>query len=82
MGHGPESAGDERLTAQIQAFYQGRTADDPRLELLQKYSVDFVFWGPEEQTLGSWEPMEAAYLERVVAVGEYQVYRVLPETLE
>lgn len=82
LGHGPESADGERLATQMRAFYQGRTADDPRLELLQRHGVDFVFWGPEEQGLGSWEPTRASYLEQVVAQGEYQIFRVLPEALE
>lgn len=82
LGHGPESPDGDRLAAQIQAFYQGRTADDPRLELLLQYGVDFVFWGPEEQRLGSWEPMDADYLKQVVLVGEYQIYQVMPEAIQ
>lgn len=82
LGHGSETPDAERLAERVRDFYRGRTADDPRRELLVKYQVDYVFWGPEEQLLGSWEPMDVAFLEQVVSIGEYQIYRVLPEAIK
>ncbi|MEX2326546.1 MAG: hypothetical protein WD558_02340, partial [Pseudomonadales bacterium] len=38
VGHGPESVGLDKLWPRLQAFYQGRTSDDVRLELLQQYA--------------------------------------------
>lgn len=78
-GHGPESVDLERLLPRIAAFYQGRTLDDPRLELLQKYGVNYVFWGPAEQAFGSWQPGAASFLELIVDVGEYQIYQVIDD---
>ncbi|MEX1247347.1 MAG: hypothetical protein WEA61_02595 [Anaerolineales bacterium] len=79
VGHGPESVGLDKLWPRLQAFYQGRTSDDVRLELLQQYGVDYVFWGPSEQGFGSWLPYEEDYLELVVQVGDYGIYRVLAD---
>jgi hypothetical protein len=80
-GHGPESVDLEKLLPRIQAIYQGRTTDDTRLEFFQRYTVDYVFWGPDEQHFGSWLPEEESYLELVVDVGEYKVFRVIEEAI-
>jgi len=81
-GHGPESVGLERLLPRIQAIYQGRTTDDTRLEFFQRYRVDYVFWGPNEQRFGSWIPGEEDYLEKVIDVVGYEVYRVSEEAIQ
>ena len=81
-GHGPESIDLENLLPRISAIYQGRTIDDTRLEFLQKYGVRYVFWGPNEQRFGSWQPAEEDYLELVVDVGAYEIYRVLEEAIQ
>jgi hypothetical protein len=81
-GHGPESVDLEHLLPKIQTIYQGRTGDDTRLEFFLKYNVDFVFWGPNEQRLGSWLPAEEDYLVFAVDVGEYEIYKVSEEALQ
>lgn len=81
-GHSPESVDLERLLPKIQAMYQGGTIDDTRLEFLKRYRVQYIFWGPNEQGLGSWLPSEEDYLELVVSAGKYEVYRVLDEALD
>ncbi|MEX2161939.1 MAG: hypothetical protein WD751_08500 [Anaerolineales bacterium] len=78
-GHATESVGLDKLLPRVQAFYQGRTSDDVRLEFLQQHNVAYVFWGPNEQAFGSWLPYQESYLERIVQVGEYQIYRVLAD---
>ncbi|MCL5428668.1 MAG: hypothetical protein M1347_02540 [Chloroflexi bacterium] len=78
-GHGPESVDLESLLPKIQAVYQGRTPDDTRFEFLQNYGVAYVFWGPSEKRFGSWMPAGENYLELIVDVGEYEIYRVLNE---
>lgn len=81
VGHGPESVDLENLLPRIQAIYQGRTADDTRLEFFLKYGVDYVFWGPNEERFGSWVPANVDYLELVVDVGEYEIYKVIEEAV-
>jgi hypothetical protein len=82
IGHGPESVDLENLLLQIRAIYQGRTPDDTRLEFFFEYGVDFVFWGLSEGRLGSWQPVEEDYLELVVDVGEYQIFKVDQEAIQ
>lgn len=80
-GHGPESVDLERLLPRIQAIYQGRTSDDTRLEFFLRYDVDYVFWGSNEQRLGSWLPGQEDYLGLVADIGEHEIYRVLEEAV-
>lgn len=80
-GHGPESVNLENLLLKIQSVYQGRTSEDSRLEFLQKYGVSYIFYGPNEESLGSWTPADEPYLELIVNLGEYRVYKVSPEAL-
>ena len=80
-GHGPESVNLEALLPKIQSVYQGRTTEDSRLEFLQKYGVSYVFWGPNEKRLGSWQAADEPYLELVVDRGQYQIYKVSAEAI-
>ncbi len=80
-GHGPESIDLERLLPKIKAVYQGRTPEDTRLEFLQKYQVDYIFWGPNERALGSWKPGSEDYLQLVVNEGDYEIYRVSDDAI-
>jgi hypothetical protein len=80
IGHGPESANLASLLPQVEAFYQSQTSDAERLKFLQAFHVRYVFWGPNERSLGSWDPKDAPYLTRVFQSGEYEVYEVLADT--
>jgi len=80
IGHGPESANLASLQPRVKAFYQVQTSDAERLKFLQTYHVRYVFWGPDERSLGAWNPQDAAYLSLVLQAGEYEVYEVLADT--
>jgi uncharacterized membrane protein len=76
IGHGPESVGMAELLPEVAAFYSGYTADEQRLALLRRFNVHYVFWGPAERLLGSWDPRQAAFLQPLDQFGEYAVFRV------
>jgi hypothetical protein len=76
VGHGPESAGIAELEPQVRRFYQEETDDLERISLLREFNVDFVFWGPEEQQLGGWDPGEATFLALFFEGSGYEIYRV------
>lgn len=80
-GHGPESVNLEDLLPKIKSVYQGKISEDSRLEFLQKYDVGYIFWGPNERLLGSWEPANEPYLELIVNIGKYQIYQVSEEAI-
>ena len=76
VGHGPESIHKSELEQQIAAFYRSQTADDQRRELIERFDIDYVFWGPAERDLGDWQPSSASYLGLVQQQGDYTLYRV------
>jgi hypothetical protein len=76
-GHGPESAGLAEILPQIEGFYASGGTPADRLVFLDEHDISFVFWGPEERTLGSWSPEGQAYLQPAYVEGDYHVYRVV-----
>jgi hypothetical protein len=62
-----------RLVAQ---FFDTRVSDGDRMQFLTLYNVRYVFHGPEERTLGSFDPEGSAYLEKVFSSPCTSVYRV------
>ena len=74
IGHGPESAGLEQLRREVSAFFADDTPDKQRLVLLHSLNIRYVFWGPEERKLGSWEPGKSKFLVPVFQEGQYQLF--------
>ncbi len=77
IGHGPESAGIKENAPRVEAFYQEQTSDNERMELLNEFDVDYVFWGPAERRYGDWEPSGVDYLALTYQQGDYQIYKVI-----
>ncbi len=77
IGHGPESAFLEELQPQVEAFFDRTTTDGQRLAILRTHEVAYVFYGPEERSLGAWNPDAAPYLQKAADFGEYSLYRVM-----
>lgn len=77
LGHGPESADFDYFKQLIDRFYNRNWNDSDRLEIIDKFRIRFVFWGPKEQRLGDWNPAEAAWLTKVFDYDGYTVYEVL-----
>ena len=76
IGHGPESANLAELQPRVEAFFASGTSDTSRTDLLGDFNVTYIFWGPEEQALGDWQPQNAFYLSRVYAKDGYEIYKV------
>jgi hypothetical protein len=77
IGHGPESIHLAELKPQVEAFYTFGMTDQQRLELIRRFDVRYVFWGPAERALGDWSPSQAAYLQQVYQSGAYQLFQVI-----
>jgi uncharacterized membrane protein len=65
-----------RRQAVAEFFDAGRT-DRDRRHLLQQQGVRYVFHGPEERALGSYQPKDAPFLRSVFAAGETAIYQVV-----
>lgn len=76
IGHGPESASLKELRPEVEALFRPETTDEDRLATLRHHRVAFLFYGPEEQSLGTWDPGTAPYLKLAAEVDGYRIYRV------
>lgn len=78
VGHGPETVRSDEKRALAARFFDAAADDAWRLDLLATYGIDWVFWGPAERALGSWEPAGAPYLQLLYQQGDYVILRVRP----
>ncbi|HVN55367.1 MAG TPA: hypothetical protein VMT46_13620 [Anaerolineaceae bacterium] len=76
IGHGPESANLKEIQPLVENFYHAGESDRTRLELIHRFNVRYVFWGPSEWSLGNWDPSKADYLRLVNRQGDYLYYEV------
>ncbi|MBZ0278679.1 MAG: hypothetical protein K8I60_21200, partial [Anaerolineae bacterium] len=60
----------------VTGFFNPAVDDARRLELLQQYKVTYLFYGPEEAALGSYDPSTAPFLTEVYSNDEVKVYAV------
>lgn len=74
VGHGPESIHSSDLRPQVERFFQSETLDRERLDLIARFNIRYLFWGPEERALGGWSPANANYLELFYPLEQVQVY--------
>ena len=76
VGHGPESIRSDEKKGLVAQFFAATTGDLWRRDLLSEYGVDWVFWGPVEREVGTFDPHEAAYLQPVYEASGYVIFRV------
>jgi hypothetical protein len=62
----------------VKTFFNAATDDADRLAILDEFSVDYVYYSPNERALNenSFDPADADYLESVFTDGEVTVYAV------
>ena len=75
-GHGSETVNSEEKTSQVVQFFRAETSDAWRAELLSRYSVDYVYYGPRERKLGAINLQRLPYLTPVYDNGQVQILRV------
>jgi len=59
-------------------FFDVSTSDSWRSDLFHKFSVDYVFYGPAERAVGSYDPAESPLFMRAFDAGYTVVFRVIP----
>jgi len=76
-GHGPETLYNADKQSALRRFFDPEADNAWRQSLLHDYRLDYLFYGPDEQALGGWDPAEAAYLTPIYGNREYAIYRIL-----
>jgi len=75
LGLGTQTVDADGKQVQVRRFFDASEGDDWRQELLARYGVAYVFVGPRERALGSYDPDRAPYLVKVYEEGGYALYR-------
>jgi|GEM_PF-1608695 len=75
--------GEDMLTNELDArqrdirlFYSEQWDDGNREKLLHRFGIDYVYYGPDERKLGSYDPDGAAFLTRVYDDGGIRIFEV------
>jgi hypothetical protein len=76
VGHGPETINSDEKREEARRFFSGATSDVWRRELLQKFNIRYVYYGPNEKAAGDFSPQNAPYLEELYRNEEVQIFGV------
>jgi len=63
-------------TEMVNNFFDSRTDQARRQQILKQYSVDYLFYGPAEQELGQYQPESAPFLRQVYSSPKVKIYQV------
>lgn len=76
IGHGPESPNLPELSNAVRSFFSAEVTDQWRKDFIHSMHVDFVFWGPFERRLGTYDPRQSSFLQPISKIGDYWVFRI------
>jgi hypothetical protein len=65
----------------VSRFFDPATPDEERMQTLDSFGVDYVFYGPAERALGDYDPATSSWLELVFSRPQVNIYRVKDEML-
>ncbi|MCK4962674.1 MAG: hypothetical protein KAS19_09310, partial [Anaerolineales bacterium] len=77
IGHGPESADLQTMSSIVGGFYDDEMSDEERIDFIHDKDIGYVWRGPHERELGSWDPAGIDFLTLIYRQGDYEIYRVL-----
>lgn len=63
----------------VQSFFKSSTTDDERQAVLQAFSVDYIFVGVEERSLGNYELATSTFLDACFTAPQATIYCVREE---
>ena len=76
LGHGSETLHSAYKRELVARFFQAETGDAFRQQLLCRYGIAYLYYGPHERILGDFDPGDSPYLEEVYRNREVTIYRV------
>ena len=76
LAHWAQTLDYHGKSALVKEFYAQCSSEPRRQQVLEEYGVDYVFWGPAERALGSFDPDKSGLLRLVFSVAQAQVYAV------
>lgn len=76
-GHPMETPFMAQRQIDIPYFFSTSASDAERVSLLNRYQIDYIFYGPDEQALGEFQPQSAPYLEPIFQNDRATIYAVV-----
>jgi len=77
VGHGVETPDYLAKQQAVTWFFSRNRSEMTEKSFLLKRQISYVFYGPLEKSLGSYDPESKAYLKKVYANNLVQIYQVL-----
>jgi hypothetical protein len=77
LGHPHETGDSQGKTDLVAKFFQSPSSDSWRCDLLAEHDVRFVYFGPREMALGSYDPAQTSCLHSVFQNEEVRIYEYL-----
>lgn len=75
LGHNMLSSNYEEKKERTESFYSGRL-DVPSYQFLKNEKINYVFWGPEEKSLGDFDLTKESYLEKIYENEKVIIFKV------
>lgn len=76
IGHWIETAHFREKIEQVRQFYDPNTDDAWRQEFLKAVNITYIWYDEYAREMGSWNPSNADYLERVFTTPDLDIYQV------
>jgi hypothetical protein len=76
LAHWAQTVNFYEKSTMVENFFSAKTDDVKREAILQAYGVDYIFYGPVEKSMGSFDPETEPYLKRVFTSPLVQLYKV------
>jgi uncharacterized membrane protein len=61
----------------VEDFYNAGGDMSQREAILKQYSVDYIFYGPAERSLGGFNPLQVPFLRQVYSLSPVDIYQVV-----
>ncbi len=76
LAHWAQTVDFYQKSTLVGEFFAESTSDAAREQVLRRYGVDYVFYGPAEQALGNYAPDQSSFLTLVFSAPRVKVYAV------
>lgn len=78
LGHWAETVDFVGKETAVNQFFQSDTSHAWRQDLIHKFEINYIWYGPREQALGEFDPATANYLAIFFQNNSITIYSVLP----
>ncbi|NTU66283.1 MAG: hypothetical protein HGB05_23470, partial [Chloroflexi bacterium] len=78
LGHPSETVYVDLRKDEVKRFFDPTMSDSWRRDLMFGLNLNYVWYGPDERALGTYDPAQSSFLRQVFSAGDVQLYKVEP----